>query len=100
MKKTASDNITLLIKNSINLQKTVLNLAESTNGLTKRIDSLLNLFGEAARNMDKIKESESRDVELLAKKLREVIGQNKDLAHALVLLEENMRKGRYSSLKQ
>jgi len=98
-KPVQNNNVNLLIKNSINLQKTVLTLVESTNNLTRKVGGLVNLFEEAAKNIDKIKEVESKDVELLSQRLREVVTQNKDLANALVLLEENIRKGRYSPLK-
>jgi len=92
VKRAVSSKTDLLIENSINLQKTMLTLIESTNNLNKRVDSMVGLFETAAGNVDKIKEGESRNVDALARRLNGIIQQNKDLARGLVLLEEYVRK--------
>ena len=92
VKSVGSSKTDLLIENSINLQKTMLTLVESTNNLNKRVDSMVGLFEKAAGNVDKIKDGESRNVDALARRLNGIIQQNKDLARGLVLLEEYVRK--------
>ena len=92
VKRTSSNKTDLLIESSVNLQKTILAMVESTNALNKKVDAMVTLFDRAAGNIDKIKEGETRNVENLARRLNSVVHQNKDLARGLILLEEYVRK--------
>ena len=76
-----------LIKNNITLQKATLDLLDSVNKMTERTDRLLNLFEEAAKNIEKgeIKEP-------LSKQLDALLEQNKVIARGLVLLEKYIRE--------
>ena len=76
-----------LIKNNVSLQKASLELIESVNQLTERIDRLLSLFEEAAKNIEM-----SELKEPLAHKLDELLEQNKVIARGLVLLEKYIRE--------
>ena len=76
-----------LIKNNVSLQKASLDLIESVNKLTERIDRLLSLFEEAAKNIEKTELKEP-----LAEKLNELLEQNKVIARGLVLIEKYIRE--------
>jgi predicted phage tail protein len=102
-KKTSSTNqpksldtkkLEVLIDNTIVLQKVVVSLTESNNHLNERISSLVGLFENASKSIDRIKEVESKEVEELAKKLGEVVTQNKDLAEGFVALEKYVKVAR------
>tara|TARA_Y100000310_G_scaffold337498_1_gene424703 strand:- start:631 stop:1002 length:372 start_codon:yes stop_codon:yes gene_type:complete len=84
----------LLIDNTVVLQKAVVSLVESNNKLNGRIGSLLGLFENASKSIDRIKEVESKEVEELAKKLEEVVRQNQDLAQGFVTLEKYVKAAR------
>jgi len=93
-KSLETKKLEILIDNTVVLQKSVVSLNESNIKLNRRIDSLLNLFENASKSIDKIKEVESKEVEELAKKLEEVVGQNKDLAEGFVALEKYVKAAR------
>jgi len=78
-----------LVESSLELQKISLRLVESNNNLTKKIDSLVSLFEEAARNMST---GGSEQIHALNRKINELVTQNKQLARGLVLMEEKIRK--------
>lgn len=81
----------ILIDNTIVLQKSVVNLTESNHKLNEKITSLVGLFETASKSIDKIKEVESKEVEDLAKKLKDVVTQNKDLAEGVLALEKYIK---------
>jgi len=81
----------ILVDNTIVLQKSVVNLTESNNNLNQKITSLINLFEIASKSIDKIKDVESKEVDDLAKKLKEVVNQNKDLAEGVLALEKYIK---------
>ena len=83
--------IEILIDNTIVLQRSVVNLTESNNKLNERMGSLVGLFETASKSIDKIKDVESKEVEELAKKLKEVVSQNKDLAEGVLALEKYIK---------
>ena len=76
-----------LIKNNVSLQNATLDLIESVNKLTERMDRILSLFEEAAKNIEK-----SEVEEPLANKLEELLEQNKVIARGLVLIEKFIRE--------
>ena len=93
-KSLDTKKLELLIDNTIVLQKAVVSLTESNNKLNGRINSLVELFENASKNIGKIQEIESKEVDELSKKLEEVIGQNKDLAEGFVALEKYVKVAR------
>jgi len=76
-----------LTKNNIELQKISIDLISSINDLNKKIDKMLSLFEEAAKNIEKGSVYE----EPLSKKLESLLEQNKTIARGLVLLEKYIR---------
>ncbi|MEK6835481.1 MAG: hypothetical protein AABX55_00460 [Nanoarchaeota archaeon] len=79
-----------LIQLNINLQNKAIQLMEAMNNLSKRIDRLVNLFEEASKHLSEV-EDDTR-VKELATKLEELLEQNKNLAHGLLLLEKYVRQ--------
>ena len=78
-----------LLQLNIELQKKNIELLEDMNNLTRRIDNLVNVFEEAAKNVANVEDnSRVRD---LATKLEELLEQNKSLADGLLLLERYVR---------
>jgi hypothetical protein len=75
------------IKNNIELQKISTDIISSINDLNKKIDKMLSLFEEAAKNIEKGSIYE----EPLAKKLESLLEQNKIIARGLILLEKYIR---------
>src|SRR3989344_885339 len=78
-----------LVNLNIELQKKNIELLQAMHALTQRIDNLVNVFEEAAKNVANVEES-SR-VKDLAVKLEELLEQNKSLANGLLLLERYVR---------
>jgi hypothetical protein len=78
-----------LIENSLDLQKVAIKLVDSNNALVKRIDTLVGLFEEAAKN---ISSGNTDQVFNLNKKINELVEQNKQLARGLVLMEDKLKK--------
>jgi len=76
-----------LIRNNISLQKKSADLLVGLNALTKKVDSLLNVFEKAA---EEIKKGEVE--EPLSKRLEALIEQNKTIARGLLLLEKYIRE--------
>jgi len=83
---TKQDIIDQLMKNNIELQKKSADLLISVNDLSKKIDNLVEIFKKAAEHIEKgeIKEP-------LARKLTDLLEQNKKIAHGLLLLERFVR---------
>lgn len=78
-----------LVNLNIELQKKNIELLEAMHALTQRIDNLVNVFEEAAKNVANVEDnSRVRD---LATKLEELLNQNKSLANGLLLLERYVR---------
>ncbi|MEK6826721.1 MAG: hypothetical protein AABX08_01345 [Nanoarchaeota archaeon] len=80
------DVIDQLIKNNVEFQKKTADLLISVNNLTKKMDNLVEIFQKAAEHIEKgeIKEP-------LARKLTDLLEQNKKIAHGLLLLERFVR---------
>ncbi len=91
-KSLDTKKLELLVDSTVVLHKTVVGMTESINGLTKRMDLLLDLFEDASKNVNRMAKDETDDVEELAKKLEAVIRQNKDLAQAVVALDKYVKE--------
>ena len=85
-KTTKQDIIDQLVKNSVEMQKKTADLLISVNTLTKKVDELVEIFKKAAEHIEKgdIKEP-------LARKLTDLLEQNKKIARGLLLLERFVR---------
>ncbi|MBS3149499.1 hypothetical protein J4455_02280 [Candidatus Woesearchaeota archaeon] len=79
-----------LIENNVSLQKASLNLMDSMNTLTKRIDKLVSIFEEASKHITDVELSDER-LKNLASKLEGLLDQNKEIARGLILLEQYIR---------
>lgn len=90
----AEEYVNELVKNGVSLQKATLDLIDSVNKLTERIDRMLSLFEEAAKNIEKTELKEPLD-----KKLEELLEQNKIIARGLVLLEKYIREKQNTGLQ-
>mgnify|MGYP001345583746 CR=1 FL=1 len=77
-----------LIKHNVALEKVSLELLESVNKMTHRMDRMLSLFEEAAKNIEK---AEKLDEKPLATQLENLIEQNKTIARGLLLIERFVR---------
>lgn len=75
-----------LIQNNLDLQKKSAEMIDSVSKLTKRIGKLLDVFESAARNIEKGEVEEP-----LARKLENLLDQNKAIARGLLLLERYVR---------
>jgi hypothetical protein len=90
-KKVADPNIQKLIEVSVLSQKTNLVLTKSINELSGKVNSLVLMFQEAAKNVGEIRDVTKDEVDQIAKHLQEVVQQNKDLAEGLVALDNYTR---------
>jgi translation initiation factor 2 alpha subunit (eIF-2alpha) len=78
-----------LLQLNLTLQKKNIELLEAMHYLTQRIDNLVNVFEEAAKNVANVEEDHR--IKELATKLEELLDQNKSLANGLLLLERYIR---------
>jgi hypothetical protein len=78
----------LLIENFADFQKTMADLGERFDNLTKQISQLLNLFESAAKNFAEGK-SKKENKELI-EKLDKLLNQNKIIARGITLIEERV----------
>jgi len=85
-KSTKDDIIHQLAENNIALQEKNTELIISIKELTKKIDSMVTIFEEAAKH---IKEGTDRP---LMEKLQGLLEQNKTIAKGLILLEKYVRE--------
>ncbi|MEK6952961.1 MAG: hypothetical protein AABX29_08160 [Nanoarchaeota archaeon] len=83
---TKQDIINELVKHNVELLKKNADLVTSVNNLTKKVDELVEIFKKAAQNIEK---GEVR--EPLARKLTDLLEQNKRIARGLLLLEKFVR---------
>ena len=77
-----------LIKHNIALEKVSLELLESVNKMTRRMDRMLSLFEEAAKNIEKTEKLEEKP---MARQLESLIEQNRTIARGLLLIEKFVR---------
>lgn len=83
---TKQNIIDKLVENNVRLQKTAADLLISQSRVTKKVDELIDIFKKAAIHIEKgeIKEP-------LARKLTDLLEQNKRIAKGLILLEKFVR---------
>ncbi len=89
MEKKEKSHSTSLVNLNLQLQNKNIELLNAVHSLTKRIDSLIGIFEEAAKNVGNV-EDDSR-MKQLTEKLEILLEQNKSLANGLVLLERYVR---------
>ena len=77
---------TKLIQSSLSLQDKNVELIDAVSKLTKKVDELIGIFEQAAKNIEKGEVEEP-----LARKLNVLLDQNKAVARGLVLLEKYVR---------
>ena len=83
---TKQDIIDQLMKNNVELMKKNADLIISMNNLTKKTDELVEIFKKAAQTIEKGEVKEP-----LARKLTDLLEQNKRIARGLLLLEKFVR---------
>jgi hypothetical protein len=91
-KKTEDVGIKKLIEISILSQQTNLTLIKSMSELSKRVDKLVTMFEKAANNVGDIKAVTQEEVEDVARRVQEVVQQNRDLAEGLLNLDGYVRR--------
>lgn len=85
----ARTTMSLLLENSIALQKTLTELAAELKNLNKKVSSLYDLFEEASKSF---KEAETApEIQELLDKVNGLVEQNKTIARGLLLLERTFR---------
>mgnify|MGYP001567249925 CR=1 FL=1 len=84
------DVIKQLLRNDVLLQKKMTELVGSINNLTKRVDGLVGIFEEAAKNVTSY--SDNEEIKPLLDKLDSLTEQNKVIARGLIALEQYMRE--------
>ena len=87
-KRTTKQNIIdRLVENNVKLQQVNTNLLISVDNMTKKVDELVQIFKKAAEHIEKgeIKEP-------LARKLVDLLEQNKRIAKGLILMEKFMKE--------
>ena len=87
-KRTTKQNIIdRLVENNVKLQQVNTNLLISVDNMTKKVDELVQIFKKAAEHIEKgeIKEP-------LARKLADLLEQNKRIAKGLILMEKFMKE--------
>ncbi|HLC72714.1 MAG TPA: hypothetical protein VJH37_03970 [Candidatus Nanoarchaeia archaeon] len=72
---------------NIELQKVTVQLIDKMNNLTVRIDRMLSLFEDAARNL-----SATDDASGMKTQLQELVEQNKAIARGLLSIEKYVRE--------
>lgn len=92
-KSSKQDIINHLVDSNVKLQEKLVDMVNSINKLTKRIDTMVEIFEEAAKNV------KTDSNEPLRRKLEELLEQNKNIARGLILLEKYVRdKSSFSNL--
>lgn len=79
--------ISALVENELSMQKKTVELINTFNVLSQRIDKFLGVFEKAASRIER-----GEIEEPLAKKLEALIEQNKTIARGLLLLERYVRE--------
>ncbi len=90
--KAGSSELKRLVEVSVLSQKTNLALAKSVNDLSSRIDRMISMFEKAAEGVGDVREVTKDEVNQVAKQLKEVVQQNKDLAEGLLALDNYVRR--------
>jgi len=91
-KKKEDPQFKTLLDVTILSQQTNLTLIKSINELSRRMDRFVSMFEDAAKNVGDIKAVTRDEVEDIAKRIQEVVQQNKDLAEGLINLDSYVRR--------
>ena len=91
-KKPESSDMKKLIEVSILSQQTNIILIKSMSELSKRVDRMVSMFEKAANNVGDIKAVTQEEVEDVARRVQEVVQQNRDLAEGLISLDGYVRR--------
>ena len=78
-----------LIKHNVELEKVSIELIDSVNEMTSRMDRMLSLFEEAAKNLERKEILQEKPV---AKQIESLLEQNKIIARGLLLIEKYIRE--------
>ncbi len=85
-RSTKQEIIEQLVRNHVEFQKKIADLLIGVTDLTKKVDNLVNIFQKAAEHIEKGEISEP-----LARKLIDLLEQNKKIAQGLLILERLVR---------
>lgn len=87
MVKSTNSPTNQLIKNNVLLQKKITEMVISINKLSKKMDTIVNIFSKAAEYVEKegIREP-------VAGKLTDLLEQNRQIAKGLLMLEKYVRE--------
>jgi len=78
-----------LLRNDVILQKKMTDLTIAIISLTKRVDNLVGIFEEAAKNVTSF--SENEELKPLLTRLDSLAEQNRTISKGLILLEQYIR---------
>ena len=100
VRERSSDEIKLIIENSVALQKAVTDLAVNLKKLSGDVSEMLELFKDATKTISGGKAEEAvkkSDIEELKAKVDELAEQNKVIAKGILLLESTLKPKEYPS---
>ncbi len=83
-----------LLEISVIAQETNLTLIKSINELSKRMSNFISMFEEASKHVGDLKAVTKDEVEEIAKRIQDVVQNNKDLAEGLLALDQYVRRNR------
>lgn len=86
----ADSELKRLMENGVQLQKLTISLVESNNKLVKKVDDLISLFEEAAKN---VSSGNYEEIVTLNNKVNSLVQENKQLARGLILMEQKFKQG-------
>ena len=98
VRERSSDEIKLIIENSVALQKVVTDLALNLKKLSGDVSEMLELFKAATKTISEGKAEEAvkkSDIEELKAKVDELSDQNKVIAKGILLLESTLKPKEY-----
>ena len=87
-----------LVHLNMQLQNKNIELLQSMHSLTKRIDNLISIFEEAAKNVSNL--DEDNRIKELTDKLETLLDQNKNLANGLMMLEKYVKSKSLEQFKR
>ncbi len=82
--------VTELVQSNLSLEKVTVDVLDAITKLATRMDRLLSLFEEAAKNMDRAEGIQENQP--LGKQLEQLLEQNRVIARGLVLIEKYIRE--------
>ena len=105
MLKTEKETINLLLRNSVALQKMLVDLATNLKILNKRVSSLLSLFEEESKSFRSLKArprtgAAPAGIEELSDKIDDLVEQNRTIAKGVLLLERTLKETKGKKIKE